>query len=199
MRTALNSRRILNTGTVEDVLALYPEPVSTEPVNGPDLERLIDAVPGAGPTCGPITVRYTDSDVENARTAIKAARIVGFLDALIKETKRSTGRKVRVTTEALLVAMWLAANSNRPMLLTEFADILFRGITPRMRETLGVRESTNPRNDHNPGERRRWNKAASMAVTRAFDRVCAVIDPSDENAATLSGRTCATGASATTT
>ena len=84
-----------------------------------------------------------------------------------------------MTIEALLVAMWLAATTGRPMLLTEFRDILFHCLYPNMRRMLNVSDGVTARGS-TLKQRARWNKSAAKAVGETFKRMTAVLDPSDE-------------------
>lgn len=178
-KTARNSRRLLPTGTVGEYKAMLPpQPANARPMTGP-------AMPVADATAAPqeyphrIYQRITDKDVLTARRMMRESGIVTFLDDMVQAKKVSVGPHVRVTVEALLVAMWLAANTNRPMLLTEFRDILFHCITPPMRKMLNVRDGRVARSTV-PSKFRKWNKTSAKAVGETFRRMSAVIDPSDE-------------------
>lgn len=187
---ARNSRRVPATGTVTDILAMLPKSGDVEagPVNGP--EMVIDPTLAPVETPRRIYQSIADRDVMTARTLIRSSGIVEFLEALVTDakveaaTKNKTGatkkgRPARVTIEALLVAMWLAANTNRPMLLTEFADILFHCIYPPMRKVLRVSDGVTKRGA-TLRKRARWNRSAAKVVGATFARMTAVIDPSDE-------------------
>ncbi|MFB9315184.1 hypothetical protein [Nocardioides plantarum] len=135
--------------------------------------------------------RYSDRDVMRARDAIKASGIDSFLTDLVANAKvehaaafnktgqTKEGTPARVTIEALLVAMWLAANNAKPMLLTEFSNILFHGLSPNMRRLLDVLDGQTPRSSI-PGKHRQWNRSAAKVVGARFKQMTAVIDPSDE-------------------
>jgi len=81
------------------------------------------------------------------------------------------GAPERFSSEALFVAMTLAALHHRPMLATTFRDILFRHITPTMRARLGVPEPP-PVDD-----RRAWEALHRCVRTRLHGLLDAV-DPS---------------------
>lgn len=188
---ARNSRRLLTTGSVSDILAMFPTSVDIEagPVNGPD--SVVDRTLAPVETPRRIYQAIADRDVMTAHQLIRSSGVVPFLENLITDAKVESaitrnktgatkkGRPARVTIEALLVAMWLAANTSRPMLLTEFSDILFHCIYPKMRKMLNVSDGVTQRGTTFK-QHARWNKSASKVVGATFDRMTAVIDPSDE-------------------
>lgn len=185
-KTARTGRRLQTTGTVGDILTMLP-PKGTQPVNGPQMPP--PSVDGArsdtsAPDPGRMHVQVKDRDVENARAFISAAGVVPYINRLIAEAEAARpnhkpGRPARVPVEALLVAMWIAANTQRPMLLTEFRDILFHSLTDTMRNILNVSDGVTPRGQ-TPKQQARWDKTAADAVRTTFKKVSDVLDPSDE-------------------
>lgn len=73
--------------------------------------------------------------------------------------------------ESLLVAIALAAIHGLPLLATTLCDIMFRGISPRMRAELGIPDPPS-RDDH-----RGW-KARHRTVLRRFSAFLEPMDPS---------------------
>ena len=177
-KTARNSRRLLKTGTVAEYRDLLPQAPTGALAN----EALINVEAATtAPALIPRRVypQIADKDVVTARTMIVESGVVEFLTDLVEAGKSNRGPKARVTVEALLVAMWLAAQTGRPSLLTEFSDILFHCISRRMRRLLKVSDGRTPRSAI-PSRHRRWNKTAAKALGETFNQMTAVIDPSDE-------------------
>lgn len=160
-KTARNSRRRLTTGTVADIEAMLPEvPTMKGPWNGP--HALPDHENAPQKKARKRHQRIDDDTVKDVRKMIRSTGAVQFLEDRISARKGKGGpKKPRVTVEAVLVAMFLAAILNRPMLLTEFAEILFHCISPSMRRTLNLRKDA-------PRVRRTWRWRTS-GIARRLD------------------------------
>jgi len=85
--------------------------------------------------------------------------------------RHAGGAPERFPTDALMVAMILAAVHHRPLHLRTFRDILFRHISPAMRAQLGVP------NPPDPDDRLGW-EALERCVRTRFHGLLEAIDPS---------------------
>jgi hypothetical protein len=85
--------------------------------------------------------------------------------------RHAGGAPTRFPDEAVWVAMILAALHDRPMLATSFTDILFRRISPAMRDRLGVPDPPEP------NDRLAW-EALYRCVRTRLHGLLEPIDPS---------------------
>lgn len=161
-RTARNTRQILPVGTVDEVHQLLPsnpEPLDL-PLGAP--ERTV--------------IRYSDRDVERSRVFVRATQVAPFLDDRRNSRKQKSGAPVRFTSQAILVALHLAAATGRPLLMPTLAEILCEGISQPMQNVLGV-QVRRPKPTQ-ASKQRRWREANRSAAARAFHRLLDTIDPS---------------------
>jgi hypothetical protein len=118
-------------------------------------------------------------DDDAVRFAIKISDRAGVLPELRKwrhEERERLGRHAggapaRFPAEAVWVAMILAALLERPMLATTFTDILFRRISPAMRDRLGVPDPPAP------NDRLAW-EALYRCIRSRLHGLLDTIDPS---------------------
>jgi len=168
------ARQQIPTGSVTDLLAALPQIGDRGPIHGPDLDAPLTIT---WRTEGPRATqsRFSDKDVQAAVAFITATGLVDFFTTRINAGKKKPGRPARTSVLAVLLAMWLAANDGRGMLLTKFRDVLFHRISPAMQTLVGVRDTTCP---NDPREALLFDRAAEASVRRTLHRMLNQIDPS---------------------
>lgn len=167
-------RQEIPTGTLPETLTALMAISSAEPVHGADLPQPDSIRWREGLLPAPRSV-FADADVEAAIAFIISTGLVDRLNAWIADGKKKPGRPSRTSVLAVLVAMWLAAQDGRGMLVTGFRDILFHRISPAMQAALGVEDTDVPTDWR---KRLLFDRAAAASVRRTLHRMLDRVDPS---------------------
>ncbi|WP_234042453.1 hypothetical protein [Streptomyces marianii] len=108
-----------------------------------------------------------DAEVYEVLAALDASGLVSEVEPLVAQ---STGRNRTLTVRALFLGMWLAAARNSgTVTLTAVANLLFFGLSDKVREQLGISRYA----DHYRGF-----EAGYHVVRRLFHRIKSAVDPS---------------------
>jgi hypothetical protein len=113
-----------------------------------------------------------DHAVRRAMQLIDTSGLLKRIDGWRADERRGKGgRPETFPIRALLVAMLLCAMQGEPLLATCFTDVLFRRISPSMREVLGVPDSPEAHDHHG------W-RAVYRNVRTRLHGLLRLIDPS---------------------
>jgi len=90
-----------------------------------------------------VLLKADDHVVRDTIRRVEAVGLPQWFDReLAARRKGAGGQRARFTPLSVLVAFWLLANHDRPLLLTDATDLLLRGVSDESRELLGVRAET---------------------------------------------------------
>ncbi|UZJ24522.1 hypothetical protein RHODO2019_15525 [Rhodococcus antarcticus] len=159
-RTAVNSRDVFLTGTVDQVARNLPVvPLSTD--------IALPEIPNGTPS-------YNDKWTDYAYRVIGHSAICTHLDKEYARLKDARGRRALLPSRALLVALFLNALNQRSMNMTDVRDTLFARITPTGRRLLDVPNRDQPARFQ---DQLAWDERNHALVRRAFRRMLECIDP----------------------
>lgn len=140
-------------------------------MNGPGA----DGLQGVHPIYDDHPSKLDDRTVTAVYDAIRASRVVPYIEHRINERKKKGGRPVELPYMALVVGMLLTAKDNKGALCSEIANTLYRRLNPPSTRLLGLKPLPEPR-DRNEDRQQQW--MIEKRVRDALRRLLAVLDPS---------------------
>ncbi len=90
-----------------------------------------------------VLLKVDDHVVRDAIRRVESVGLPQWFDRELAARRLGAGgQRARFTPLSVIVALWLLANHDRPLLLTDATDLLLRGVSDEARQALGVRAET---------------------------------------------------------